>query len=156
MLEDLNQKTLSESVKHGGAAFLGATASGAVAAFVPKKQKKIFRIGAIVVAIAAGAAHQGKSAKMKTTTSLLGGVAIRQGMDLLKESLKDKYTITDASTDTDKAIAGAIGLACPGGCSAGYQYPMNNTSFPQLSMPSYDTSYEVIDQPAQDISVAFT
>ncbi|SHJ45244.1 hypothetical protein [Aquimarina spongiae] len=142
MLDKVNSKTLSNSVKHVSAGLIGAAGSGAVNAFVPAKHKRISKIAMLVGATIVAAASQTGNSKLKPTTSALLGVALRQGQELLQETLQSRFALTDNSTSSDKAIAGALGLNCPGGCQGSWQ-----GGLPALNSPDmYDTVYEAIPE----------
>ncbi len=151
MLKDLNFENVGSTVENVALPTIGWAGSGALVALVPDKRKKIVKGALLGASILVAAATQAGAKVMKPGTKVLSGIAIRQGVDLLQDALRSKYAITDASSSSDKLIAGAVGLACPdGSChAANAQYydavysDTYNGSFPALNSPEhYDTVYQ--------------
>lgn len=145
MLDKVNSKNLTNSGTHIVSGLAGAAGSGALMAFIPAKHRKVAKVSLAVGAMIVAAASQAGSSKLKPTTSALTGIAIRQTGELIQEQLKNKYTITDASPASDKAIAGALGLACPGDCQGSWHQP----GLPALNSPEmyqYDSVYTEIEE----------
>ncbi|WP_271765945.1 hypothetical protein [Aquimarina algiphila] len=133
---NLKVENIGSAVENVALPALGWAGSGAIAALVPDKQKKMVKAALLGGSILIAAATQAGAKVIKPETKVLSGIAIRQGMDLLQDALKNKYTITDASTSSDKLIAGAIGLACPdGGCQMRYEEDYHVDYLPALNMP---------------------
>ncbi|WP_282089414.1 hypothetical protein [Aquimarina algiphila] len=143
---DLKVENIGSAVENVALPALGWAGSGAVAALVPEKQKKIVKAALLGGSILIAAATQAGAKVIKPGTKVLSGIAIRQGMDLLQDALRTKYAITDASTSSDKLIAGAIGLACPdGSCGENiirYEEDYQVDYLPALNMPDYDMPIE--------------
>lgn len=155
MLESLNQKSASVALPHLAGGTVGVAASGALNAFVPDKQKKIVNIGKLIGSVAVLMASQGGSKNIKPTSFFLGGIAIESSLALAKDLLGNRINTSDTATTGDKVLAGALGLGCPNG-SCSTSYPMTYGGLPSLRQPDYKTTFQVVDQPAEDVSVAFT
>ncbi len=150
-MKDLNADSISNSVENVLLPTIGWAGSGAVVALVPEKQQKIVKGAMLGASILVAAATQAGSRVMKSSTKVLSGIAIRQGVELLQDALRSKYTITDASPASDKMIAGAIGLACPdGSCQSDYAltYDMHDAQPLHLDeyQDDYDTVYNELEQ----------
>ncbi|GAA4274969.1 hypothetical protein U6A24_12655 [Aquimarina gracilis] len=156
MTKDLNLENVSSTVENVLLPGIGWAGSGAVVALVPENRKKLVKGVMLGASIIVAAATQAGNKQLKSSTKVLSGVAIRQGMDLLQDALKKRYAITDASPASDKLIAGAIGLACPdGGCQYRNDALVYDAAYvPSLQMPEYDTVFEELEEEELDNSFA--
>ena len=137
-LSKINNKNLGVSATQAGLGIVGAAGSGALVAIVPEKNQRVAKIGMLIAGVALTAASV--AAKNPNGAAFSVGVAVRQGFELASDLLKDKVQITDNSSMGQKAIAGALGLNCPGGCQGSYDTSMR---YPALNSPTaYDTVYE--------------
>ena len=83
-----------------------------------------------------------------TTTALKmlsAGAAARASYMLVTDELKNQVTVKADATMVDKAMYGAIGLACP--CDGSRDYALNAPlDYPTLNVNTVDTVYNEAEQ----------
>lgn len=136
MLDKVNSIKLGNATTHIVSGMAGSSITGAINALVPPNYKKHIRLGWVVSSLAVLAATQPVKGKFKPSSTALASIAVRNGLESLQDLVKDKLVITDSSPIQDKLAAGALGLACPGGCQGSW-----NGNLPALNMQVYDTEY---------------
>jgi len=141
----LNKKTGIESLVIVGSLMAGFMVSGAVDAVVPTDKRTIARVGTA----GAGAAGAALLPSTDTTTTALkmlsAGAAARASYMLVTDELKNQVTVKADAGTLDKAMYGAIGLACPcdGSVDMALRAPLD---YPTLNVQTVDTVYNEAEQ----------
>lgn len=81
--------------------------------FVPEKQALLARGGMAVVGLLGAASVKPKSSVENLVKFALLGIGIRQAAELIKGFAEKEIQVTEASTASQKFVAGMTGLACP-------------------------------------------
>ncbi|MFD2827182.1 hypothetical protein ACFSYG_11930 [Leeuwenhoekiella polynyae] len=141
----LNKKTGVESLVIVGSLMVGFMASGAIDAAVPTDKRTIARVGTA----GAGAAGAALLPSTDTTTTALkmlsAGAAARASYMLVTDELKNQVTVKADATTLDKAMYGAIGLACP--CDGSRDFALNAPlDYPELNVQTLDTTWSDAEQ----------
>lgn len=141
----LNKKTGIESLLTVGCLVAGFMASGAIDAAVPTDKQTIARVGTA----GAGAAGAALLPSTDNTTLALkmvsAGAAARASYMLVTEQLKNQVTVKADAGTLDKAMYGAIGLACP--CDGSRDFALNAPlDYPELNVQTVDTVWNDQEQ----------
>lgn len=147
----LNKKTTIEGVITVAALMAGFMASGAIDAVVPADKRTIARVGTAGAGVAGVALlpstdNVGLALKMASA-----GAATRAGYMLVTDELKNQITVKADATAIDKAMYGAVGLACP--CDGSYDMALRAPiEYPTLNVSqTLDTAW---DQASDSYSVS--
>jgi hypothetical protein len=116
-------KITAGNVSHDALSLGGVLAGGALSnglmTFVPADQVLLARGGMTAIGLAGAASIKGKSSSDNLVKFALLGFAVAQGTALVKKYAGDQVQIDEASTSSEKFVAGMVGLgcACDGGDS---------------------------------------
>ena len=129
----LSVSNVSQEAASFGGAVLGAAVSYGAIALVPAEQKQMAQIGMTAGGIVLASVVKGKSTA-DVMLKLSGiGIAVKQGLNLLRDFAADKVTV-DSSSMASKFVGGTVGLACP--CEQGLNFPGLKLTPPSLNFNS--------------------
>ena len=113
-----------EAVSFGGAVLGGAVSDGAMA-IIPAEHKTVARYGMTGGGILLASVVKGKDSLSQALKMAGIGIAVKQGLAVIREFAEGQITIDETST-ASKFVGGAVGLACP--CDGGGYYPALNAA----------------------------
>jgi|GEM_PF-6274919 len=149
----LTQKGLMQTAVKATGLVLGFLVGGAISAAVPQQARTVTRIGVAGGGLYAHTVIEDDNGVGSLVKYAAGGAAVREAYGLVTDQLQKVVNAPTAeSSVVDRAIAGAVGLACP----SESDYFTNDQSFlntgGSLNRPMAYTSFEDVDDPVIDVS----
>lgn len=136
----LNKKTMIDGVLLVGGLVAGVMVSGAVNAVVPTETRNVARIGMTGLGTVGAALLPSTDNTSAVLRAMSAGMASAQGYGLISDQLKTRITVKSDAALAEKAMYGAVGLACA--CDDQYSPLRNPVSFPQLPVTTLDTTWD--------------